>query len=316
MKLKPSIYAPILLGVVLLLVGFSDDLVRLIDRVSPDSFLSLAIIQFLVFLLPLAFYCRVFGINPVASLKLRGFSWKKVPVLVAFLLLFFIGSLTLRYFGIFVFDGAMVDTPDAIRISGVASSNGFFSVLCFAVIPAILEEILFRGILLEDYAPFGAGIAVTVTALGYAMLHASFSDFAYYFFVGVIFGAVSWISGSVIPAILFHLLRNLWYLYAAESAANYLRQAGRSALLPFILIALVLLLLFFLFSRMEELFRDRARDEMRETRRELLEKEILEEKAAEAAPKPNRFHVLREVFLSPSFLVVVAVFLLQAFHLF
>ena len=316
MKLKSSVYAPILVGVVMLLVGFSDELIRLVNRVSSDAFLSVAIIQFLVFLLPVAFYCRVFGVNFVSSLKFRGFSWKKVPVLVTLLLLFFTGSLVLRFFGIFLFDGAMVNTPDAVYVANIYSSNRVLTALCFILIPALLEEILFRGIVLEEYARYGAGVAVTVSALCSAMLHASFGNFAYYFFMGVIFGAAAWITRSLIPAVAFHLIKNVWYLYASASTANYLRQAGKSALLPFLLIAAVLLLLFLFFSQMEGLYVFRARDELRESRKEVLEREVKEEKAEPEEEKKNRFLVFREVFLSPTFLLIVVLFILQAVGVF
>ena len=183
MKLKSSVYAPILVGVVMVLVGFSDEIIGLVNRLSDDAFLSVAIIQFLVFLLPVAFYCRVFGVNFVSSLKLRAFSWKKGPILVTFLLLFLTGSLILRFFGIFLFDGAMVNTPDAVFVSNLYSSNRFLTILCFVIIPALLEEILFRGIVLEEYARYGAAVAVIASAFCYAMLFASFGNFVYYFFI-------------------------------------------------------------------------------------------------------------------------------------
>ena len=300
----------------MVLAGFSGKLVELVNRLSEDVFLSLAIIQLIVFLLPVAFYCRVFSINLVSSLKFRLFSPKKIPLTVTFLLFFLVGSLVLKYFGIFLFDGAMVDTPDAVYISNIYSSNGFLTVLCFIIIPALLEEILFRGIILEEYARYGAFIAVTFSAFCFAMLHASFANFVYYFFMGLVFGSVTWVCDSLLPAIVFHLLKNFAYVYVSVSTANYVRQAGKSALLPYLLIALFLLLLFFLFSQMEGLYLSRARDEMRQSRREILKRETEREKEEIAEPKNKKFIRIREVFLSPTFLLILALFILQAMHLF
>lgn len=314
MKLKSSVYAPILFGVVMVLVGFSQQLVALVNRVSEDAFLSVAIIQFLVYLLPVAFYCRVFNINFVSSLKFRGFSWKKLPLACTLLLLFLVGSAVLRYFGIFFFDGAMLNTPDAVFIP-IYSDNRFLTVLCFMIIPALLEEILFRGIILEEYARYGAFFAVSVSAIAFAMLHASLENFFYYLFMGLVFGSLTWICDSLFPAIVFHLLKNFLYFYSADAITDYIRQAGKSALLPYLLIAVLILLLFSLFSQMEGLYRDRARDDMRQTRKELLKREAAAEKKNAVAAKQNYFITLREIFLSPTFLIVVFIFVLQALQI-
>jgi len=59
LKLKPTTYAPILFGVILILTEIATVVGRIIEGVSVDAFLSSTIIRLIVFLLPLAFYCRV-----------------------------------------------------------------------------------------------------------------------------------------------------------------------------------------------------------------------------------------------------------------
>ena len=312
MKSKTALFTPILAGVVMLLAGFSGRLVSLVNRLSEDAFLSLAIIQLIVYLLPVAFYCRVFSINLVTSLKFRAFSVKKIPPAITFFLLFLAGSLVLKYFGIFLFDGAMVDTPDAVYIANIYSSNRFLTILCFVILPAFLEEIVFRGIILEEYARYGAFSAVMISSLTFAMLHLSLQNFVYYFFMGLVLGSLTWVCDSLLPALVLHLAKSFAYVSISASTANYVRQAGKSALLPYLLIAFFLMLLFLLFSQMEGLYLSRARDEMRQTRKEILRREKERDKAPIAEPKNQKWIPLRDVFLSPTFLAVVALFFLQA----
>ena len=105
MKARSALYAPLLFGVVLILVGFSARFVRWMGGVSADPYLSAAIIQFLVFLLPLAFYAIVRGASLSSILKFNGFSVRKLPFLTVMLALTFTVILFCRYMGLFWFKG-------------------------------------------------------------------------------------------------------------------------------------------------------------------------------------------------------------------
>ncbi len=320
MKLKSSLYAPILFGVILILAGMMAPLTTLLQRVSQEPFLSTAIIQLLVYLLPLAFYCRVRGLNLLSTLKFRYVTPKKIPFLVVTVLIFVTGTTILRYFGLFFFNGAFVDTPAAVYVP-LESENGFLIALCGIVLPAILEELVFRGVLLEEYRSYGSCWAVGMSAVLFALIHASLENFFFYLFFGLILGVMTVFADSIVPGIVLQILMNASYFYFRPGVVEYLRQAGKSPLLPYLLLAFFLLLFVILFARLQTIYQDKAYEEMFQSRKELLRQEIERARSArEEAKQETRsatfFSVFKELYLSPTFLLSCAVFLCLALGIF
>ena len=88
-----------------------------------------------------------------------------------------------------------------------------------AIVPAIVEEILFRKVILERLVPFGKAFTVILTALLFSLMHTNILQFLYAFVGGLFLGFVTVKSGSVIPAILLHFSNNclsLIYLLIIE----------------------------------------------------------------------------------------------------
>jgi membrane protease YdiL (CAAX protease family) len=86
---------------------------------------------------------------------------------------------------------------------------GLMGLSLFAIIPPLCEEMLFRGLLLRGLArSFGAGIALVGTALLFAALHLKETQFVLMTFLGLYFGALSWLTGSLWPSILAHAINN------------------------------------------------------------------------------------------------------------
>lgn len=312
MKLKANTYAPILFGVILILSGLSQTLMELVLKVADHPFLAATIIQFLVYLLPLAFYCRMRGLNLVSQIRARSVPAKKIPFLVIVAMILFTAIVLLRYIGLFFLDSAFVDTPGALYVP-MDNSSTFLVLFCNVLLPALFEESLFRGLLLEEYRSFGPVWAISVSSVMYAMVHLSAENFLYYLLVGVALGLITVVSDSIIPALVLHIVLNFSYLHVTPSVVEYLRQAGKSPLLPYLLVAFFILLFVFLFSRMEGLYQDLVYEEMLKSRKELLRKEIERTRDQKEEPETKKelwFRSFQEIYLSPVFLITVVVFIL------
>ena len=312
MKLKSPTRASILFGVILMLAGVASILSRVIDGVEVDGFLSSTIVQLIVFLLPLAFYCRVTNYDVVSGLKFRYVAVNRIPFLVNMTLIFFVGSMLLRYLGLFAFEGAMVETPGVFSFS-VKSENTFLHLLGTMILPAILEEVAFRGVLLEEYRCYGARWTIVTTALMFAMLHLSLENFVYYLFMGVVLGVVALATDSLLPAIGLHVLIRISHEYLRAPVVEYLRQAGKSLILPYLLLAVFLLLFIFMFSGLEKIYRTKAYHEILQSRKELLRKELEKSKTVQEEGVPESkgkaiLRTLKEIYLSPAFLATAVLF--------
>ena len=84
-------------------------------------------------------------------------------------------------------------------------------------------------------------------------------------------------------------------------------------ILPYLLLALFLILFIFLFSGLEKIYQPQAFDEILESRKDLLKKELEKARAGhedgEQESKWKRFfRILREIYLSPTFIVSIVLF--------
>jgi ABC-2 type transport system permease protein/sodium transport system permease protein len=78
-----------------------------------------------------------------------------------------------------------------------------------AVIPAVCEELLFRGFLLSSLSSASRKwTAIIASAAVFAVFHFFLFKFAVTALLGVLLGYLCWQSRSIVPAIIVHLLHN------------------------------------------------------------------------------------------------------------
>ncbi|MBQ7500051.1 MAG: CPBP family intramembrane metalloprotease [Clostridia bacterium] len=97
----------------------------------------------------------------------------------------------------------------------------------FCIMPAVCEELLFRGFAVTTLCRMmkSRTAVVIFTALIFAAMHFNAYKFVPVFILGAGFGYISVMTGSVVICILFHFINN-----ALAVAALYLRNASDSAL--------------------------------------------------------------------------------------
>ncbi len=85
----------------------------------------------------------------------------------------------------------------------------FVSILISAVLPAIFEELLFRGIILNGLTKkFDPKTSIILSALLFMLMHGSLEQTFYQFALGLVFGCIAYYSGSVIYSIITHFFNN------------------------------------------------------------------------------------------------------------
>lgn len=86
---------------------------------------------------------------------------------------------------------------------------GFFGVLfVVAVLPAIFEEVIFRGLLLKGMRCFGRVGAILLCGALFSLYHQNPAQTIYQFCCGAAFAFVALKSGSILPTILSHFINN------------------------------------------------------------------------------------------------------------
>ncbi|MDE7087362.1 MAG: CPBP family intramembrane metalloprotease [Clostridia bacterium] len=83
------------------------------------------------------------------------------------------------------------------------------ALIVVAVIPAFMEEILFRGIILNNAeGDVGSINAIFITGLCFSLYHGSVEQTLYQFIIGCLFGFIAVRSRSIAPTVLIHFINN------------------------------------------------------------------------------------------------------------
>ncbi len=94
------------------------------------------------------------------------------------------------------------------------------NVLYVAAIPALVEELAFRGIALGLLRKYGDGFAILISSLLFGLLHGNLIQIPFAFCVGIALAYTVVRTGSIVPAILIHFINNamscLLTYYTAE----------------------------------------------------------------------------------------------------
>lgn len=143
-----------------------------------------------------------------ASLIKFKFGWKNLLMCVAVAFITLFGSLYLINY-LFELLSKIGYNPDASL--PLPLTNGWWLILnlvVLALIPAICEELLYRGIIMNGLRKFGDVGAIFISALFFALAHGSAMQFFYQFILGVVLSAVVIKTGSIVASAVVHFLNN------------------------------------------------------------------------------------------------------------
>lgn len=183
----------------------------------------MAVSQILIFL-PAVVYLLVKKIHPVAWIPFKRIKISTIlmTVLLTFLLMPLISLINLI--------SMMFSTNFVSESSSQWSNNPFWmNLLIIAVIPAIVEELLFRGIFYHAYRERGVIIGALASGIVFGMMHMNFNQFCYAFVLGIIFSGLVEVTGSIFTSMVAHFVINGWnvlLLETQESAGKLAETAG------------------------------------------------------------------------------------------
>ena len=82
------------------------------------------------------------------------------------------------------------------------------AVLMICVLPAISEELVYRGIVFNGLKSWGKWPAILVSAAAFSLMHGAVEQLPYTFILGIIFGYVMWETGALWLTMLMHFINN------------------------------------------------------------------------------------------------------------
>ena len=86
------------------------------------------------------------------------------------------------------------------------SGHPLEAMIAVAIMPALIEEVLFRGIIYRGISD--KKIAIFISAITFALLHMNFNQMCYAFVMGLFFAVVIYITDNLTVSIALHMLFN------------------------------------------------------------------------------------------------------------
>ena len=236
--------APFLCLCVMVLMLISGIVIPLLfpDFGSANTFIT---VYTLSFLLPAAVLGIIFRKKSVYNFSMPAKGTFKFSVSCAFLLVS--AAILTKSITSFVTGSGSSDTIALLSDAGL-----FESLLCYTILPAILEETVFRGIAFSLYRKTCGGFgAIFATSLFFAMAHFSEKEFVSYFVSGIILGTVAYITRSVLPAIVLHLVNNTASFFLENAVFKIASETKSGILAIFLMTAATLIMLFWFLYELE-----------------------------------------------------------------
>ncbi len=257
------LFTPFLpLGVCVLLVFF-----RILYRIAAPTtganiYACVAIINVIAFVPLCTVYLRH---RPLLADRM---GWKlpsadKLPLMCIAAIALFFGAAALTslgaYFGITDFRYHLFtfyDIPATTSIAGI-----LFSTVTLALIPAVTEEILCRGIIFAEYQYDNTPLALIMSALFSAVLQFDPSRLLVGLFCGFLLGTVRMVTNSLSASIIVHMLYNIACLFYEHFFGIMGNQLSEFLILFFLCAVFALISFFFLFSTAEKVCRTYAEEQ-------------------------------------------------------
>lgn len=126
---------------------------------------------------------------------------------------------------IFLCMGYFVETTIPLQ-DLMSSSFAYFGlgVLIYAVLPAISEELIFRGLIQKSLSTKLTGFGtIMMTTFLFVLIHGSLGQTVYQFIMGILLSYLVYVGGSVVYSIILHMLNNfLVLLFSCFDIVGYL----------------------------------------------------------------------------------------------
>ena len=257
------------------------------------------ILQLLVFAVPTGFFCYLRGKKFIFTLDIYAPRKYSLGVVLLGALLVILASGVLK-FGLFHFAydySAYLLYGSSITLSAGSFGGTVLMVLSLAIVPAITEEIVFRGIVMKEYKPCGSVFSMLFSAVLFAFVHFDLRQFPIYVALGMLVGWIAYITRSVWAAVIVHAVYNVYVIFFEKYIWLFSSNPDSDILFWLILTAAMFVCAFFFLGSAERVMRYCAEN-------------------GDSAPKPIKKQSLRamliEVVSEKPFLAVTAIFLIMS----
>lgn len=215
------------------------------------------ILQAVVFAVPTGAFCYMRGKKYAFTLDIYAPRKHSLRVILLGALLVILASGVLK-FGLFHFVhdySAYLLYGSSITLATGSFGGTVLMVLSLAIVPALTEEIIFRGIILKEYRRCGTILSMFFSSLLFAFIHFDLRQFPIYFALGMLLAWIAFITNSVWAAVIVHAAYNLYVIFFEKYIWLFSSNPDSDILFWLILTAAMFVCAFFFLGASERVMR-------------------------------------------------------------
>lgn len=188
------------------------------------SMVQLSVAGEILFAVPVILYLVIKRIRPDTWIPFRkiGISTLLMSVLTGILLLplvTFINAFSMLFATNYVSESS----------EQLVSNPFWVNLLIIAVIPAVMEELIYRGIFYHAYREKGVILGAVASAIVFGVMHRNLNQFFYAAVLGVVFCILVEITGSIYASMAAHFAINGWNVLLLAIQKPLANMTGETA---------------------------------------------------------------------------------------
>ncbi len=261
MKKNPAMTTPLFVLVIYLLI-MAERLVRnRIIGTGGNRFLTVIILQILIFIIPSVIFFRIKGIGYSKKMNIRLFSPDKIGCVFISVIVLAAGTALIKLAQIHIFHIELTDYSIFSSYFSVLENEPILAVaMALVVTPALCEELVFRTVVLTEYnsAGIGAPAASIISVSLFSMMTMDINMFPIYLMSGIVYCMITYAAGSSLPAFIAHLAFNSYLAFAEKYVFNALTNPANTVISFFTFGLIFLVFLVLLFADLERILKRSA----------------------------------------------------------
>ena len=180
------------------------DLAKLVETIGPSLTLLLTDIPNMIFLV--VFWLVIRRI-PKSDWQKETLSFKSMFQI--FVMMYAVGTV-FNLVGTYISQAAPAGGTEQLDMINAMVTSGIpTGIMMTVVIAPILEELIFRKLMLDRIRNYGEKTAIVFSALCFGLFHGNLTQFLYAFMIGLFLGYVYCKTGKVLYTMIMHALVNL-----------------------------------------------------------------------------------------------------------
>lgn len=193
-------------------------------RISFSMEMNLIVSQ-LLFWIPIVLYFLVTRTNPLKVIPFHKISLSTICMVALFTILLIPVATWINMISMLFVENRVVSMDQMLQ------NNSFFSnVLLLALMPALSEEMMVRGVYFQQYKVSGILKGAVVSGIVFGMMHMNFNQFSYTLVLGIVFSLLVEATGSIFSSMIAHFIFNMQSVLVIQFQDRLLGKTEGAAL--------------------------------------------------------------------------------------